>query len=307
MLLNVLSSALANSPTVQTWSALRAAPGAFSHVGQSVYAKTAERAFLPLAVLLAMAPRYIDNDPLPAQPVGFSLPTGHGAEAATAALKQMTADLSKLRQAGKARYLDFTTERWAEIFNNGGVLGTLLPTQSNGQGVVADVEAQLTHACQELAEAQMSNKALRKAFLLQAAEQDAELDDMEGAYQNFVRGHADTRLAAVEQVFGRLVRGEEDPNPSFEKNAMFGSRMTGHSVRTIEPRPTVDATALVFNLATVLGDPVAWPALQTALFERTLQHLGVTPQEVDAMRAAQARYRSGLADVAALLTPSEKD
>lgn len=283
MLFNILSSALAQSPAVQTWSALSATPGVLVHVGQSVYAKAAERAFLPLAVLLAMAQRYADNDPLPPQPVGFSLPTGRRPAAAALALEHATAEFAKLRQAGKATYLDFTNERWAEIFNNGGLLGTLVPTQKNGQGALADVEARLTQACSELAEAQRSNKALRKAFLLQTAEQDAEFDDMDGAYEDFVRGHGDVRLAAVEQVFGHLLGGEDDVTPA------------------------VDPAALVFNLVTVLGDSEAWSPLQTALFERTLQHLGVTPQEVDAMRAAQARYRSDLADVAALLTPSEKD
>ena len=52
MLFNVLGSMLEKSAAVQTFSAIRANPGALTHVGQSVYAKAAERGFLPLAVLL---------------------------------------------------------------------------------------------------------------------------------------------------------------------------------------------------------------------------------------------------------------
>jgi hypothetical protein len=220
-----------------------------THVGQSVYGKAAERGFLPLAVLLAMAQRYVDNTSLPAQP---------------------------------PVYLDLTTDRWMELFSSGGLLGALLPTSQNGQGAVAAVQAQLAQVCEALVEAQQANKALRKEFLMKSAEQDADLDDMDSAYTQFLQGHGDIRLRAVEQVFAALLKDAQDPS--------------------------VDPVALVFNLVAALGDPAEWSALQAVFFERILLTVGVLPQHVDAMRGAQASYRRTLAQVTAVLTSSsEKD
>lgn len=297
MLFNVLGSMLEKSAAVQTFSAIRANPGALTHVGQSVYAKAAERGFLPLAVLLAMAQRYVDNTPLPAQPAGVSMPSGRDM---AAAMGHLTAEVAKRRQAGKPVYLDLTTDRWMELFSSGGLLGALLPTSQNGQGAVAVVDAKLACACEELVEAQQANKALRKEFLIESAEQDADLDDMDSAYTHFLQGHGDIRLRAVEQVFTSLLEDAQADAASPHNPGLLAPLKDAKA-------PSVDPFGLVFNLVAVLGDPADWSALQAAFFERILLSLGVLPQHVDAMRGAQASYRRTLAEVTAVLTPSEKD
>lgn len=324
--LSAVAQATGIDKALSTAKALTTRPGGLSLVGHSVYANGAKDVFLPLAVLLASAQRYVANDPLDAALLQRKLSERSasnlaralsGGDAALQARAQSQFGSSEIHRSfgvrqlaldgqQSAAYFDYTQDRWLDVFADESVLASFLPLGGSGRGVEARVRDLLRQAEAELVEQRQGNAALRKAFYLHLAESD---DTGHGftdeAYIAFLGRHPDIRLAALEVVLTSLLAlaqgisrsGDDDDGGGCGKWSVENKdEGEAQSSGAKDPRP------LVFNLVTVLGNPAHWTSLQSQLFDRLIQTVGVSAAEADAMRTAQARVGEALQNLQAVLS-----